>query len=192
MITRGDGLFKLHGSPERIFNITVNPHHPDAKSLADAAGVSTERFDRPIFNFWREHHLVNREDLDSAFVGFEGYEKWVGGPSQAESGWIWDRSRWYELWNSLLAHAVKFVPRSRDGLVPAEENSVISFSSGPHWTPVELWPKATANKVTNEQILHGYTVAVSSLPLTRHMFRLFEKELIQLACFSRPTESFRM
>jgi hypothetical protein len=161
MITKGDGLFKLHGSPERIFNITVNANHPGAQMLAEAAGVTVERFNRPIFNFWREHHLVNREDLDAAFVGFEGYEKWVGGPSQAESGWIWDRSSWHDLWNSLLAHAVEFVPRSRDGLVPAEENSVISFSSGPHWTPVELWPQKSAGKVTSEQIFHGYTAAVS-------------------------------
>ncbi|KAJ9096756.1 hypothetical protein QFC21_005026 [Naganishia friedmannii] len=160
MITKGDSLFKLHASTERIFDITVNANHPMAQMLADAAGVTVERFNRPIFNFWREHHLVNREDLDAAFVGFEGYEKWVGGPSMAESGWIWDRSRWYELWNSLLAHAVELVPRSLDKRVPLEENSVISFSSGPHWTPVELWPKESAGKVTPEQILHGYTAAV--------------------------------
>ncbi|KAJ9114781.1 hypothetical protein QFC22_005657 [Naganishia vaughanmartiniae] len=164
MITKGNGLFKLHGSPERIFNITVNPNHPDAQMLADAAGVTVDRFDKPIFNFWREHHLVNREDLDEAFVGFEGYEKWVGGPSLAESGWIWDRSVWYESWKSLLAQAVKFVPRSRDGRLPAEESSVISFSTGPHWTPVELWPKQSAGKVKPEQILQGYTAAVSTLP----------------------------
>ncbi|KAJ9105555.1 hypothetical protein QFC19_003537 [Naganishia cerealis] len=161
MIAKKDSLFELHASPERIFNITVNRNHPDAQRLAEAAGVTMERLDRPIFNYWREHHLVNREDLDEAFVGCEGYEKWVGGASQEESMWIWDRSWWYELWNSLLDQAIEFVPRSKDGLVPIEENSVISFSTGPHWTPVELWPQHAAARVTDEELFHGYTTAAN-------------------------------
>lgn len=163
MISPTDDLFVLHPSIDRIYNITVNRDHPSAERLAKDAGVTMDRLDRPFFNYWREHHLLHREELDEVLAGAEGYKPWTGGPSLAENGWIWDRSWWYERWNWLLAQAVEFVPRSRDGVVPEEENSVISFSTGPHWTTVELWPKEWARTDTTDDLYKGYIGAVSLL-----------------------------
>lgn len=163
LIDPKDDLFVLHPSIERIYNIPINKNHPSAKRLANEAGVTLDRLDRPFFNYWREHHLVHREELDAALVGSPGYEPWTGGSSLAENGWIWDRSWWYERWNWLLDQAVQLGPRARDGKVPEEESSVISFSTGPHWTTVELWPKEWHRTDTTEDLYKGYRGAVSAI-----------------------------
>lgn len=132
-----------------------------AQRLAQDAGVTLERLERPFFNYWREHHLIHREELDAVLAGSPGYEPWTGGSSLAENGWIWDRSWWFERWNWLLDQVVELGPRSSDGKAPKEENSVISFSTGPHWTTVELWPKEWHRTDTTEDLLKGFQGAVS-------------------------------
>lgn len=161
VIDSKDDLFVLHPSIERIYNITINKNHPMAQRLAQDAGVTLDRLDRPIFNYWREHHLIHREELDAVLSGSPGYEPWTGGSSLAENGWIWDRSWWFERWNWLLDQVVELGPRASDGEVPKEENSVISFSTGPHWTTVELWPKEWHRTDTTDDLLKGFKGAVS-------------------------------
>lgn len=161
LVSDKDPLFLINPSKERIYNVTVNRHHHEAESLAKAAGVTMDRLDRPIINFWREHHMVNREELDEVFAGAEGYENWVGAPTSAENGWIWERSWWYDRWKSLLRQDIQFIPRSADGVVPEEENSVISLSTGPHWTTVELWPRSWSSKDTSEDLRCGFEGVVS-------------------------------
>jgi hypothetical protein len=162
LVSEADRLFVMNPSIERIYNVTVNRHHPKAEALALAAGVTMNRLDRPVINYWREHHLINREELDEFFSGAEGYEPWTGADPSAENGWIWPRSWWYDRWKSLLQQEIQFIPRSADGVVPKEENSVISPSTGPHWTTVELWPRSWANKDTSKDIRYGFESAVSA------------------------------
>lgn len=157
----------INGSPERIFNISVNPAHPNALRLAKEAGVSIERFERPVFNYWREHHLIHRDELDHVFKGLWHYVTWVGGPTFAQNGWIHDRSWWYELWTELLAQPIRLVPRE-DGTTPKEEASTISFNSAPHWTTTELWPEHTRRIVRDEDLLRGWVGAVSLVPPCVH------------------------
>lgn len=160
-----DSLFHVTAAPEHMFLIQVNKNHPDAVKLAQAAGVDTNRFDRPVFTFHREHHLVHREDLDRAFKKSPGYEPFVGGPPFSEQQFVWDRSWWYEKWTNLLRHGIQLTPRGEGEVPVKEESSVIALSMGPHWSPRELWPKGYPDKPDSyEHILRGYQGAVSAFP----------------------------
>lgn len=161
LVNPRNSLFMINGSPERIFNISVNPGHRDAARLAREAGVSVERFQRPVFNYWREHHLIHRDELDHVFKGLWHYVPWVGGATFAENGWIHDRSWWYEKWTELLVQPIRLEPRV-DETTPKEEASSISFNSAPHWTATELWPEHTRRNVRNEDLLRGWVGAVSA------------------------------
>lgn len=165
MITPGLSLFELHGGPELIFNITVNRYHPLAARLASDAGVQLERFDRPLLNYWREHHLLHRPELDQVFHDGIGYKPWTAGPPYAQNGWIWDRSWWYELWTQELERPNPLVG-TKDRWKPMEERSVISFSSGPHWTTTELWPRDGWVTRNFDELLLGWTKMVSCIALT--------------------------
>ena len=162
----------INPSLERIYNITVNRYHPDAEALANAAGVTMDRLDRPVINYWREHHLVNREELDAVFAGSAGYQNWTGADASRENGWIWPRSWWHARWKWLLGHDISLVPRSSDGVTPEEEHSVLSLSTGPHWTDVEIWPPSSSMDPL-EDLRRGYEGVVSSMnsriqhPLTK-------------------------
>lgn len=157
-----DSLFHLSATPEFQFIIKVNKNHPDAPALALAAGVDMSRMDRPVFTFHREHHLVNRPELDKALGKSPGYVPLAGGPSYEEQRFVWDRSWWYEKWTGLLRHGVQFVA-GKDGLpVVKEENSVIALSMGPHWSPRELWPADFEEKPdTYDFVVRGFQGAVS-------------------------------
>jgi hypothetical protein len=157
-----DSLFHLSATPEFQFMIKVNKAHPDAAALALAAGVDLSRLERPVFTFHREHHLVNRDELDKALGKSPGYVPFVGGPSFAEQRFVWDRSWWYEKWTGLLRHGVQFV-QGKDGQpVVREENSVIALSMGPHWSPRELWPENFEEKPnTYDFVVRGFQGAVS-------------------------------
>ena len=160
MATKRDSLFDINRSIDRVYNITVNRNHPLAPRLAREAGVSEERFERPVFNYWREHHLLHRHELDEVFKGVWHYEPWVNGPAFFQNGWIHDRSWWFELWTDLLAKPIRFIERA-DGSKPIEETSTISFNSAPHWTAIELWPSHSFRLVRNEDLLRGWIGAVS-------------------------------
>lgn len=161
LVTPHNSLFMINGSPERIFNISVNPAHPDAPRLAREAGVTLSRFNRPVFNFWREHHLIHRHELDRVFKGLWHYVPWADGPTFAQNGWIHDRSWWNELWTELLDQPVGLMQRE-DGSIIKEEASTISFNSAPHWTATELWPEHTRRLVREEDLLRGWVGAVSA------------------------------
>jgi hypothetical protein len=157
-----DSLFHVHAHPEAIFTISVNKAHPDATKLSQAACVATSRFDRPVFSFHREHHLVHREDLDKAFMNAPGYQPFVGGPPYSEQKFVADRSWWYDKWTARLRTGVQFESKSDAGPRILEENSVIGFSMGPHWSPRELWPQRYVLKNDSyEHVLRGYQGTVS-------------------------------
>ena len=160
MVTKHDSLFDINRSIDRVYNITVNRNHPLAPRLAREAGISEERFARPVLNYWREHHLLHRSELDEIFKGVWYYEPWVNGPTYFQNGWIHDRSWWYELWTDLLAKPIQLIERP-DGSLPIEETSTISFNSAPHWTAIELWPSHSFRLVKNEDLLRGWIGAVS-------------------------------
>lgn len=165
-----DSLFHVKATPESMFMIYVNKAHTDARKLSQEAGVATSRFDRPVFTFHREHHLVNREDLDKAFKNFPGYKPLVDGPPFSKQNFVADRSWWYEKWTALLRLGVQFESKGLEGSRILEESSVIAFSMGPHWSPRELWPKGYVVKdYSYDQVLRGYQSAVShrscSIPL---------------------------
>jgi hypothetical protein len=162
LVTTQNSLFDINRSIDRVFNITVNREHPLAARLAAEAGVTEDRFERPVFNYWREHHLVHRHELDQAFQGVWNYVPWVDAPPFFQNGWIHDRSWWFELWSELLSKPVQMVARL-DGSVPLEEASTISFNSGPHWTSIELFPAQTRRLVRSEDLLRGWIGAVSDL-----------------------------
>lgn len=163
LVNEKDPLFMINPSIERIYNITVNRYHPEAEVLAKAAGVTMDRLDRPIINYWREHHLVNREELDEVFAGAEGYEDWTGATPSRENGWIWPRSWWHDRWKWLLGQDLHLVPRLSDDVTPEEEHSVISLATGPHWTTVELWPPSWVNTDTSASLRRGYEGVVSQM-----------------------------
>ncbi|KAJ9121934.1 hypothetical protein QFC24_004516 [Naganishia onofrii] len=176
MVSNTDSLFEIHPSTELIFNITVNRLHPDAPRLAAEAGVSWERLERPLFYYWREHHLLHRDELDEVFSKAVGYRPWVGGMTYKENGWIWDRSWWLELWRGELEKPVDLFPVTGAAAgghghehghghghhhAPREEKSVISFSSGPHWTTTELWPRDGWVTRNFDELLRGWAGMVS-------------------------------
>ena len=157
-----DSLFHVTAKPESMFLIYVNKAHPDAIKLSQAAGVATSRFDRPVFAFIRDHHLVNREDLDKAFRNTPGYKPFVGGPSYMEQRFVADRSWWHEKWTELLRFGVQFDFKNDGSSTALEEKSVIAFSTGPHWSPRELWPQGFVQKADSyDHVLRGYQGAVS-------------------------------
>ena len=158
-----DSLFQVKATPEFMFLIYVNKAHPDAIKLSQVAGVAMSRFDRPVFTYIREHHLVHREDLDKAFKNSPGYKPFVGGPPHSEQKFVWDRSWWYEKWTELLRIGVQFDYKDDEGSKMREERSVIAFSMGPHWSPRELWPQGYVMKDDSyDHVLRGYQGAVSS------------------------------
>lgn len=167
MVSTRDSLFVINGSPDRIWNITVNRDHPLATRLINQAGVTETRLRRPVFNYWREHHLVHRHELDEVMKGLHGYVPWVNGPSLKENGWIFDRSWWFELWSEMLAQPIRFLPREEDGVVPLEEASTISLNSGPHWGEFELFPKRPWHLVSDDDVLRGWVGAVSAFSSSR-------------------------
>ncbi|KAJ9096761.1 hypothetical protein QFC21_005031 [Naganishia friedmannii] len=169
MVSNHASLFEIHASTELIFNITVNRLHPDAPRLALEAGVSWDRLERPLFYYWREHHLLQREELDDVFRKAVGYRAWTGGVPYRENGWIWDRSWWLELWRGELGKPLELLPTTAGagagagagGIhhyfhAPREEKSVISFSSGPHWTTTELWPRDGWVTRNFDELLRGW------------------------------------
>lgn len=162
MVTAENSLFEIWGSPSLIFNISVNRYHPDAQRLIKEAGVTADRLDRPIFNYYREHHLVHRSDMDKAFSRFHDYVSWTGGPNYAESGWVFDRSWWYDKIKEQLGFPLWMVPKNGKGAVPLEEKSMVAFSTGPHWAWHELWPKhIEGDKKNYEDMMRGFVGAVS-------------------------------
>ncbi|KAJ9096804.1 hypothetical protein QFC21_005075 [Naganishia friedmannii] len=163
MVSTRDSLFLIHGSPDRIWNVTVNRDHPLAARLIDQAGVTETRLKRPVFNYWREHHLVHRHELDEVMKGLHGYVPWVNGPSLKENGWIFDRSWWFELWSEMLTQPIRFVAREDDGVVPREEASTISLNSGPHWGEFELFPKRPWHLVSDDDVIRGWVGAFTKV-----------------------------
>jgi hypothetical protein len=164
MVTAEDSLFDIWGSPSLIFNISVNPHHRDAQKLAEEAGVSFDRLNRPVFNYYREHHLVHRPDMDRAFSRFHDYVPWTGGPTYAENGWVFDRSWWYDKIKEQLGIPLWLVPKNGNGPVPLEEKSMVAFSTGPHWAWHELWPKHINGDEKNyEDMMRGFVGAVRKI-----------------------------
>jgi hypothetical protein len=174
MISSHDSLFRLQALQDSSYSIYVNPKHPDAEKLAAAAGVSITRLERPLFVYYRDHHLVNRPELDEAFKDIPGYEPLTGGPPHSEQKFIADRSVWYEKWTGYLRTPFAWGQTEEGGKRPIEEKSVISFSTGPHWSIRELWPKGAVEEPgSNELILRGYQGAVSTTQMR-----------ILLLCFS--------
>ncbi|KAJ9105554.1 hypothetical protein QFC19_003536 [Naganishia cerealis] len=166
MISLHESLFRLHASPELSFSIFVDKTHPDAEKLAKAAGVSMERLDRPIFVYYRDHHLVQRAELDAAFKDVPGYEPFVGGPPHSEQKFIADRSWWYENWKGYLQTPFAWAPTEQGVEKPIEEKSTIALSTGPHWSTRELWPKgAVEQKGSEDLIMRGYQGAVSRIAM---------------------------
>jgi hypothetical protein len=160
MATSGLSLFEIHGSTDLVFNLTVNRNHPDAPQLAYEAGVTVERFNRPVLNYYREHHLLHRPELDAVFHDGIGYKPWTGGTPYRKNGWIWDRSWWFEKWSEELAKPNELIETYRKWK-PMEERSVISFSSGPHWTTTELWPRDGWVTRNFDELLLGWERMVS-------------------------------
>lgn len=141
------------------FSIFVNKEHVDAEKLAQEAGVSLDQLDTPVFVYYRDHHLVNRHELDEAFDGSPGYEPLASGPPYSEQKFIADRSWWHEKWTGQLRTPIKW---NSDGTPAREEKSMIALSTGPHWSLRELWPKGSeAHQDSNDHILRGYQGAVS-------------------------------
>lgn len=160
MATSGVSLFEIHGSPDLVFNLTVNRYHPDAAQLAYEAGVTVDRFNRPVLNYYREHHLLHRPELDAVFHDGIGYKPWTGGTPYRKNGWIWDRSWWFEKWSEELAKPNALIS-TYERWKPMEERSVISFSSGPHWTTTELWPRDGWVTRNFDELLLGWERMVS-------------------------------
>ncbi|KAJ9096757.1 hypothetical protein QFC21_005027 [Naganishia friedmannii] len=161
MISAHDSLFRLQALPDSSFSIYVDLKHPDATKLAAAAGVSVTRLERPVFVYYRDHHLVNRPELDEAFKDIPGYEPLAGGPPHSEQKFVADRSLWYEKWTGYLRTPFAWGQIEAGGKRPAEEKSTIALSTGPHWSTRELWPRGAVEEAgSDDLILRGYQGAV--------------------------------
>lgn len=163
MISLHNSLFRLQALPDQTYSIYVNLTHPDAENLAAAAGVTVDRLERPVFVYYRDHHLVNRPELDEAFKHVPGYRPLTDGPPHSEQKFIADRSVWYEKWTGYLQKPLVWAAKTESGRKrPIEEKSMISLSTGPHWSIRELWPKGAVERPGNDElILRGYQGAVS-------------------------------
>lgn len=137
--------------------------HPDAARLVAEAGVDPERASRPLVKFYRDHHIVSREEMDDMWKDMPGYMKQADRDlieGEGKIQWVKPYTKWWGEWLQQLSAPVYTVPKQGEGPVAVrEEKSVIIFQLGPHWSAGELGP--LANQMTERQVADGYTQAVS-------------------------------
>ena len=138
LMHRSDGLFIWSGTPDNIFHISLNPGHPLAIPLLNAARVSHDRAYQPLVNFYRDHHTLSRAELDETFKGVIGY---VPYPERTEENlkikWVAEETKWWNIWkNERFAMGVGFNTGQllKSGRPVEAEKSVLVFNVGPHWS----------------------------------------------------------
>lgn len=143
LMVGSDGLFLSDGTPDNIFRIYLNLDHPKAASLLEQAGLVPEsgssyppaRAKMPLVNFYRDHHVFSREELDTAFEGVNGY---LAFPSRSEEQnrikWVAEKTNWWDGWREKLQAGVQLAGFTRSKSEIKKEKSVIVFNVGPHWS----------------------------------------------------------
>lgn len=167
LLVGSDGLVLGDGTPDNIFKMWLNMGHPDVPRLISEAGVDPERAARPLVKFYRDHHIVSREEMDDMWRDMPGYVKQADRDALEKNNdgnsiqWVKPYTKWWTEWLLQLQAPVFLKPK--DGLGPMasyrEEKSVIIFQLGPHWSAGELSP--LTNQMTDRQVADGYTQAVS-------------------------------
>lgn len=136
LMAGSDGLFWWDGTPDHNFRLMLNPSHPLAIPLLDAARVTYDRADTPLVNFYRDHHVMSRDDLDEAFQGVQGYTPWKDRTEeQLKIKWVFEDTKWWRLWFERFSTPVGYDVGNflAQGPVRAEK-SVLVFNVGPHWS----------------------------------------------------------
>ena len=131
-----DELFWWDGTPDHNFRLMLRKDHPLAIPLLDAARVGHDRADTPLASFYRDHHVMSRDEMDAAFAGVQGYLPFKErSEEQLKVKWVFEETKWWRWWQEKFTTPIgydlgKLLPQ---GPVRPEK-SVLIFNVGPHWS----------------------------------------------------------